>query len=100
MKVLQYNVILKIDLEKVFDRLEWFFIHNSLHLFNFPPKLTKLIMSCVSTSSFFILINGSSTQPFTLTRGIKQGDPISPYLFIICMKRLARDIDNQVVSRS
>lgn len=58
------NMLFQIDLEKAFDRLEWSFIHYSLHQLNFPPYLIKLIMSYVSTSSSSMLVNGKSTQFF------------------------------------
>lgn len=71
-------MILKIDLEKAFDRLEWSFIKDSLFYFNFPPSLVNLIMSCTCTSSIEVIVNGRKTDVFLLSRGIRQGDPMSP----------------------
>ena len=79
---------IKIDLEKVYDRLEWSFIRDSLSLFRFPSHLIKLIMSCVPSSSISILFNEGALDPFLPSRGIRQGDPISLYLFILCMEVL------------
>ena len=76
---------IKIDLEKAYDRLEWPFIRDVLELYRLPPSLIKLIMSCVSSSSVSILLNGGKLEPFHPSRGIRQGDPLSPYLFIMCM---------------
>ena len=70
---------IKIDLEKAYDYLEWSFIRNTLALFKFPIQLISLIMSCVSTSSISILYNGGALEPFLPSRGIRQGDPLSPY---------------------
>ena len=61
---------IKIDLEKAYDRLEWHFIKDVLELYRLPPSLIKLIMSCVSSSSISILINGGKLEPFHLLRGM------------------------------
>ena len=79
---------IKLDLEKAYDRLEWSFIRDTLNLFKFPTHLISLIMSCVSTSSVSLLVNGGALDSFLPSRGIRQGDPLSPYLFILCMEVL------------
>ena len=78
----------KLDLEKAYDRLEWSFIHRVLQAFHFPPKISKIIMSYVMSSSSSILINGGALERFEPSRGIWQGDPLFPYLFILCMEYL------------
>ena len=62
---------IKIDLEKVYDRIEWSFIKDTLSLFRFPSHLIKLIMSCVSSLSISILFNGGALDPFLPSRGIR-----------------------------
>lgn len=77
---------IKVDLGKAYDRLEWSFIRDTLNLFKFSTQLISFIMSCVSTSSISILFSGGALEPFHLSRGIRQGGPLSPYLFILCME--------------
>ena len=80
---------LKIDLTKAFDSLEWSFIKDTLVGFKFPDKLINIIMNVVTTPSISVLWNGEITPEFSPSRGIRQGDPLSPYLFVLCMERLS-----------
>ncbi|WJX23235.1 hypothetical protein P8452_12461 [Trifolium repens] len=87
---------IKIDLEKAYDRLNWNFIENCMTECKFPHKLINIIHYCITSPSFRILWNGDKTGNFSPTRGIRQGDPLSPYLFVICMERLSHIIADQV----
>ena len=86
---------LKIDLEKVYDKLEWSFIRDMLIRANLPADLIDVIMSCISTVSMSILFNGEALDPLYPSRGIRQGDPLSPYLFILCMEFLGQLIEEK-----
>ena len=81
-------MVVKVDLEKAYDRLEWSFIHNVLQAFRFSHNIIKLIMSCISTSSLSMLVNGCTLEAFNPSRGIRQEDHLSLYLFIMCMEYL------------
>ncbi|XP_061369208.1 uncharacterized protein LOC133312081 [Gastrolobium bilobum] len=78
---------IKVDLEKVYDRLGWDFIKDTLQDIQLPEDLINLIMKCISTASMNVLWNGATTREFNPSRGVRQGDPISSYLFVLCIER-------------
>ncbi|KAK9904390.1 hypothetical protein M0R45_000756 [Rubus argutus] len=80
---------LKVDLSKAYHRLSWQFIQSVLYEALFPDSLVKLIMSCITSTSFQISFNGQLTDSFKAQRGIRQGDPLSPYIFVLCMEKLS-----------
>ena len=86
---------IKIDLEKAYDILEWSFIKGMLCRYNFSKNLIEIMMSYISSVSTSILFNGGSLEPFLPTRGIRQGDPLSPYIFILCMDFLGQLIQEK-----
>ena len=86
---------IKIDLEKAYDKIEWSFVREMLVRANFPTDLRDIIMSCVSTVSTSILFNGETLDPIYPSRGIRQRDPLSPYLFILCMDFLGQLIEEK-----
>ena len=83
---------IKVDLEKAYDRLNWSFIFKTLQLAGFPIQLSRLIMECVTIVKMSILWNGEATEEFSLRREIRQGDPLSPYIFVLCIERLSHGI--------
>lgn len=80
MKGKNANTILKIDLKKVFDRLEWSFIRDSLLFFNFPPNMFKLIISGISSSSISILVNRNLGTKLSLSSLLEESDKETPSL--------------------
>ncbi|XP_057744587.1 uncharacterized protein LOC130962384 [Arachis stenosperma] len=81
---------IKIDLEKAYDRLKWSFISDTLMDIGLPQMFIKLILNCISTAKMRVLWNGEELEEFSPLRGIRQGDPISPYIFVLCIERLSQ----------
>ncbi|GAA0145565.1 reverse transcriptase [Lithospermum erythrorhizon] len=86
---------IKLDLDKAFDKLDWGCIYHSLNFFGFPPCITNIIMHCVSSTSMSVIINGNAGIIFQPSRGVRQGDCISPYLFILILELLHLQIETE-----
>ena len=82
-------LLISIDYEKAFDKLEWQFIQKSLTYFNFPPVIKSWVNIFYTNISSCVSNNGWHSNYFPITRGVRQGCPLSPYLFIIAAELLA-----------
>lgn len=80
---------IKIDLEKAFNKIEWNFIRLMLNSINLSQSLVSIILSCISSTSLAVLINGKQSNYFEPFWGIRHGDSLSPYLFILDMEFLS-----------
>lgn len=84
-----YTMALKKDMSKAYDRIEWNFISQVLERLGFPAIWVNWIMQCVSTVSYSYLVNDSVYGEVKPYRGIRQGDPLSPFIFILCSEVLS-----------
>ena len=85
---------LKLDMSKAYDIIEWGFLEQMLLTLGFHREWVGFIMSCETSVSYSILVNGQPTNLIKPSRGLRQGDPLSPYLFLICTEGLAALIDD------
>nr|KYP57513.1 Retrovirus-related Pol polyprotein LINE-1 [Cajanus cajan] len=90
---------IKIDLEKAYDRLKWSFVKDTLLDIGLPNQFVNLVWVSISSPKLRMLWNGEALEEFVPSRGIRQGDPISPYLFVLCMERLFHLITTTVDSQ-
>ncbi|KAL5765667.1 hypothetical protein ACOSP7_016284 [Xanthoceras sorbifolium] len=86
----------KIDLAKAYNKLQWGFIINVLSEIGLDLKMIDLIMFCIRSVRYKMVLNGKITDAFKPRCGLRQGDPISPYVFVLCMEKLSHLIVDSV----
>jgi len=94
----QAAMIMQLDIAKAYDKVNWTYLKRVLIAFGFDHNWARWVMALVTSSSFSILVNGSPSKMFSPSKGLRQGDPLSPFLFILMMEGLGRSIKHAKVT--
>lgn len=82
-------VVLKADFENAYDSVSWSYLEYMLGRMGFNERWRKWMRVCITSNSISVLVNGSPTEEFVAQRGLKQGDSLAPFLFLIAFESLA-----------
>jgi hypothetical protein len=90
------SLIFKADFQKAYDSISWNFLLYMMRRMGFSDRWRRWMATCVCAGSFSVLVNGSPTNLIHMPKGLRQGDPFAPFLFIIAVEGLKGLMDNVV----
>ena len=90
------EMVLKLDISKSYDRMKWVCLKGIMKKLGIHRRMVEVVMRCVYIVTYSVWINGKPKRHIIPSRGLRQGDPLSPYLFLLCAKGLFGLLRQQV----